>query len=136
VSVGYEHGIEQLINLNHGVTRQHDVVTTKEQEGDGLIEYKDKDDLGKEDTAASIVDNIEKESRVYDEKVFLWGVDEDNRRVDGLRKGRWGDDRVSGIQKHVLDRLDDRSVEYTDFELLNLPIGDDQERCIIVGILY
>jgi len=135
VSVGFKNGIKQLINLNYGATRQHDVVTTKEQEGDGLIEYKDKDDLSKEDTAASIVENIEKEGRNYDEKVFLWGVDEDTRRIDGLRKQRWGDDRVSGVQGHVLDCLADRDVEYTNFELLNLPIGDDRERCIIVGIL-
>ncbi|WP_152418876.1 hypothetical protein [Natronorubrum sulfidifaciens] len=136
VSVGFKNGIKELINLNHGATRQHDVVTTKEQEGDGLIEYKDKDDLSKEDTAASIVENIEKEGRNYDEKLFLWGVDEDTRRIDGLRKQKWGDDRVSGVQRHVLDRLADRDVEYTDFELLNLPIGDEQERCIIVGILH
>jgi len=136
VSVGFKNGIKELINLNHGATRQHDVVTTKEQEGDGLIEYKDKDDLSKEDTAASIVENIEKEGRNYDEKLFLWGVDEDTRRIDGLRKQKWGDDRVSGVQRHVLERLADRDVEYTDFELLNLPIGDEQERCIIVGILH
>ncbi|WP_254862268.1 hypothetical protein [Halovivax gelatinilyticus] len=136
VSIGYKNGLNQLINLNHGATRQHDVVTTKEQEGDGLIEYKDKDDLGKEDTATSIVDNIEKESRNHDEKVFLWGIDEGSRRVDGLRKGRWGDDRVSSIQKHVLDRLEERDMNYTDFELVNLPIGENQERCILVGILY
>lgn len=136
VSVGFKNGIKQLINLNHGATRQHDVVTTKEQEGYGLIEYKDKDDLSKEDTAASIVENIEKEGRNFNEKVFLWGVDEDTRRIDGLRKQKWGDDRVSGVQRHVLNRLADRDVEYTDFRLLNLPIGDEQERCIIVGILY
>lgn len=136
ISVGFKNGIKQLINLSHGATRQHDVVTTKEQEGDGLIEYKDKDDLSKEDTAASIVENIEKEGRKYDEKVFLWGVDEDTRRIDGLRKQKWGDDRVSGVQRHVLDRLADRDVEYTDFELLNPPIGDEQERCIIIGILH
>jgi hypothetical protein len=136
VGIGYRNGLKQLINLNHGATRQRDVVTTKEQEGDGLIEYKDKDDLGKEDTAASIVANIEKESRNHDEKVFLWGIDEGNRHVDGLRKGRWGDDRVSGIQNHVLDRLDERDVNYSDFELVKLPIGEDQERCILAGILY
>jgi len=111
-------------------------VTTKEQEGDGLIEYKDKDDLSKENTAASIVQNIEKEVRDHDEKVFLWGVDEDSRRIDGLRKQKWGDDRVSGVQRHVLERLANRDVEYTEFELLNLPIGNEQERCIIVGILH
>jgi hypothetical protein len=136
LSIGYKNGIRQLINLNHGVTRQHDVVTTKEQEGDGLIEYKDKDDLSKEDTAASIIENIEKESREHDEKVFLWGVDEDTRRIDGLRKQRWGDDRVSGVQQHVLNQLADRDLEYKDFELLNLPIGETQEKCIIVGILH
>jgi hypothetical protein len=136
ISIGFKNGIKELINLNHGATRQHDVVTTKEQEGDGLIEYKDKDDLSKEDTAASIVENIKKESRNYDEKLFLWGVDEDTRRIDGLRKQKWGDDRVSGVQRHVLEELADRDVEYTDFNLLNLPIGDEQERCIIVGILH
>jgi len=136
VSVGFKKGIKQLVNLNHGKTRQHDVVTTKEQEGDGLIEYKDKDDLSKEDTAASIVENIEKESRNSDEKLFLWGVDEDSRRIDGLRKQRWGDDRVSAIQNHVLGRLTDRDIEYNDFELLNPPIGNQQERCIIIGILH
>lgn len=136
VSVGYKNGLKQLINLNHGATRQHDVVTTKEQEGNGLIEYKDKDDLGKEDTAASIVENIQKESRNHDEKVFLWGIDEGSRQVNGLRKGRWGDDRVSSIQKHVLNRLDERDMNYSGFELVNLPIGEDHERCIIAGILY
>lgn len=136
ISIGFKNGIKELINLNHGATRQHDVVTTKEQEGDGLIEYKDKDDLSKEDTAASIVENIKRESRNYDEKLFLWGVDEDTRRIDGLRKQKWGDDRVSGVQRHVLEELADRDVEYTDFNLLNLPIGDEQERCIIVGILH
>lgn len=83
VNVGFKNGINQLINLNYGTTRQHDVVTTKEQEGNGLIEYKDKADLSKEDTAGSIIENIEKESPNHDEKVFLWGIDEDNRRVDG-----------------------------------------------------
>lgn len=136
VSVGFQNGIKQLINLNHGATRQHDVVTTKEQEGNGLIEYKDKDDLGKEDTAASIVDNIEKEGRNHDEKVFLWGIDEETRRVDGLRKQRWGDDRVSSIQSHVLDQLEERAVNCTDFEMVSLPVGEEQERCIITGILY
>jgi hypothetical protein len=136
VNVGFENGIKQLINLNYGATRQHDVVTTKEQEGEGLIEYKDKADLGKDDTADSIVENIQKESRNHDEKVFLWGIDEDNRRVDGLRKQKWGDDRVSGIQTHVIEQLADCDVEYTEFKMLNLPIGDKRERCIIVGILY
>jgi len=136
VNVGFKKGLKQLINLNYGATRQHDVVTTKEQEGDGLIEYKDKADLSKEDTAASIIENIEKESRNHDEKVFLWGIDEDNRRVDGLRKQKWGDDRVSNIQTYTVDRLADCDVECTDFRMLNLPIGEEQERCIIVGILY
>lgn len=136
VNVGFKNGINQLINLNHGATRQHDVVTTKEQEGNGLIEYKDRADLSKEDSAASIMENIVKERRNYDEKVFLWGIDEDTRRVDGLRKQKWGDDRVSSIQRHVLDRLAARDAEYTGFELLNLPIGVEQERCIIVGILH
>ena len=43
---------------------------------------------------------------------------------------------MSGIERHVLDRLTNRDLEYTDFELLNLPISDDQERCIIIGILH
>jgi hypothetical protein len=136
VNVGFKKGLKQLINLNYGATRQHDVVTTKEQEGDGLIEYKDKADLSKEDTAASIIENIEKESRNHDEKVFLWGIDEDNRRLDGLRKQKWGDDRVSNIQTYTVDRLADCDVECTDFRMLNLPIGEEQERCIIAGILY
>ena len=136
ISVGFKNGIKELINLNHGKTRQHDVVTTKEQEGDGLIEYKDKADLSKEDTAANIVENIKKESKNHDEKLFMWGVDEDTRRIDGLRKQKWGDDRVSGVQHHVVEELGDHELEYTDFDLLNLPIGDEQERCIIVGILH
>lgn len=136
VNHGFQNSLKQLINLNHGATRQHDVVTTKEMEGDGLIEYKDKDDLGKEDTAASIVENIEKEYCNHDEKVFLWGIDEETRRVDGLRQQRWGDDRVTGIQNHVLDRLDERKINYTDFEMVNLPLNEGRERCIIAGILY
>jgi hypothetical protein len=136
ISVGFRNGLNQLINLNHGAPRQHDVVTTKEKEGDGLIEYKDKDDLSKENTADSIVRNIEKESQNHDEKVFLWGIDEDTRRIDGLRKQRWGDDRVSGVQHHVIDQLTSQGIEYTNFELLNLPIGKKQDKCIIAGILH
>ncbi|MDG5760655.1 hypothetical protein QA600_15065 [Natronococcus sp. A-GB1] len=137
VEVGFKRGLDQVINLNHGTPRQHDVVTTKEHDGTGLIEYKDRADLTqKEDAAESIVDNIEKERKRHDEKVFLWGVDEETRRIDGLRKQRWDDDRVSGIQSHVDKKLEERTVEYNDFELLNLPVGDEREKCIIVGVLY
>lgn len=134
VSVGFKNGLKQIINLNHGATRQHDVVTTKEQEGAGLLEYKDRDDLGKEDTAASIVKNIDKEYLSNDEKVFLWGIDEESRLIEGLRQQRWGDDRVSGIQKHVLRELEELDIEYTEFNMLKLPL--DSERCIIAGILH
>lgn len=134
VSMGFKNGLKQLINLNHGATRQHDVVTTKEQEGAGLIEYKDRDDLGKKNTAASIVENIDRKRPNNEEKVFLWGIDEETRRIDGLRQQRWGDDRVSNIQKHVLRELDGRDIEYTDFDLVKLPL--DSERCIIAGILH
>jgi hypothetical protein len=135
-SVGFENGLKQLINLNSGATRQHDVVTTKENDGDGLIEYKDRDDLGKEDTAACVVENIQKERRNNDKKVFLWGFDEKTRQLDGLRKGRWGDDRVSGVQDHVRERLDEREIDYEVFRMLNFPIGEGGENCIIAGIIY
>lgn len=132
----FENGIRQIINLNHGTTRQHAVVTTKEQQGNGLIEYKDKADLGKEDPAKSIVENIQKEKKEHDEKVFLWGIDEKSRRVDGLRKQKWGDDRVSGIEEEVVNRLREEDIEYTEYEMFSLPIGEDESRCILIGILH
>lgn len=82
-SVRFKNGIEQLITLNHGATRQHDGVTRRKG-GDWPIEYEDVP--GKEDTAASIVGNIEKGDRNDDEEVYLWGIVEDTRRIDGLRK--------------------------------------------------
>lgn len=132
----FRKGINQLININHGAARNRDVVSSKENEHGGLIEYKNKKDLEKGDAAGEIVANIKTELKNFDEKVFLWGVTEQTRELDGLRTQSWNDDRVTNIEERINQRLQDDGIDYTDFHMQPIPLGDEGNRWIIAGLLY
>lgn len=83
-----------------------------------------------------IVKRIKTEKKQFDEKVFLWGVTEQTRDLDGLRTQSWNDDRVTSIQSIVNERLEEESIEYTDFVMQPLPLNGDGERWVIAGMLY
>jgi len=131
----FREGLRQIINLNRGSPRYKDVVTTKEKEVGGLIEYKDKDDLKKDKPVDSIVENIEKELDTYENKLFLWGINEKTRRIEGLRKQRWGDDRVTSLEKKVSEVLNQKDISVNEFKMINIPLGEG-EYCILIGVVY
>ncbi|OUJ18304.1 hypothetical protein AMET1_1215 [Methanonatronarchaeum thermophilum] len=133
VNEQFNSGINQIIKLQHGFTKRNKTITTKEN---SLIEYKDRDDLSKDKPFSSIIDNIEKESREINYKVFLWGIDEESRSIDGLRKQRWGDDRIDSLEEKVNRDLDDRNTEVSKFYLFSVPIGEKNQKCILVGVFY
>ncbi|MFW5895452.1 MAG: hypothetical protein ACOCT9_01780 [archaeon] len=131
----FQEAIIQIINLNTGSPRYKDVVTTKEMEVGGLIEYKDKDDLKKDRAVESIIENIEKALDIHKNKLFLWGINEETRRIEGLRKQMWGDDRVTILEKKTLEKLKQKETSIHDFKMINIPL-DEGDYCILIGIVY
>jgi hypothetical protein len=132
----FQKGIDQLININHGAARNRDVVSSKENEYGGLIEYKNKKDLEKKDAATEIVANIKTKLKDSDEKVFLWGIPEQTRELDGLNTQSWNDDRVTNIEERVNEQLQEDSFDYTDYHMQIIPLGDNGDRWIIAGLIY
>ena len=137
VSDPYEEALKQIINVNIGSTRDKDVVSTKEQEGSGLIEYKNRQSLEKSSPHQEIVSQIETAiNRGISQKIFLWGFTEQTRQIDGLETQKWNDDRVSGIESAVTGELDGRGIDYHDFNMLNLELGNDGEKWVIAGLFH
>lgn len=132
----FKKGINQLININHGSARNRDVVSSKENEHGGLIEYKNKKDLEKDDAASEIVSNIKTKLKDSSEKVFLWGIPEQTRELDGLNTQSWNDDRVTSIEERVNKKLQQTNFDYTDFNMQIIPLGDNGDRWIIAGMIY
>lgn len=133
----FENAIDQIININSGNPRDRAVVSTKENEGPGLIEYKNRQDLETDDVATTIVDRIETERRNgNDRKIFLWGFTEQTRQIDGFETQSWNDDRVSSIEDHVKEQLTDKNINYNDFILQPIELGPDGDRWAITGVFY
>ena len=132
----FRRGLERIIQLNTG-GREFGPVGTKENDGDGLIEYKNAKDLDQGDPKEKIVERIETEKKKgMDEKIFFWGITEQTREIDGLRTQSWNDDRLSGIQQLVQEELDKRGIEYEGFELRPIEQDVEGKRWVITGILY
>jgi hypothetical protein len=112
------------------------VVSGKENEYGGLIEYKNKKDLEKDDAASEIVCNIKTKLKDSSEKVFLWGIPEQTRELDGLNTQSWNDDRVTTIEEHVNKQLQEDNFDYTDYHMQIIPLGDNGDRWIIAGLIY
>lgn len=137
VNQSFNRGLQQLININEGSPRNQDVVTTREGEGDGLIEYKNRQDIETDDPAESIVSRIKTEkNKGFDTKIFLWGITEQSRNFDGLSTQEWNDDRVSGIETHVHAKLEDKNIQFNGFDMRPIPLGANGDKWVIAGILY
>lgn len=128
-------GIEKIIKKEGGIQSDQKLVSTKENEGNGIIEYKDRDDLDRGDPADSITDVVKNED-IQNGKVIIWGINEEKRTIEGLRKGRFGDDRVSAIEGQVIDNLDDSGKSYSDFYLRSVPIDEKGESLVLVATVY
>lgn len=131
VSDQMESAIDQIINLNTGRVRNKDVVTTKETP-DGIIEFKDKGELEKKRSAESIADNIDTKVNPDSSKIFLFGIDEETKKIEGLRKQKWDEDRLTGVQNKVESKLDDKKCQ-KDFEIVPVPLGETAEKLIAIG---
>lgn len=133
----FEHGVDQIININSGNPRNQAVVSTKENEGPGLIEYKNRQDLETDDASSSVVDHIETEKgKGQDMKIFLWGFTEQTRQINGFETQSWNDDRVSSIEKQVKEQLSEKGIDYNDFLLQSIELGSDGDRLAITGVFY
>lgn len=133
----FSNAIDQIININSGNPRDQAVVSTKENEGPGLIEYKNRQDLETEDPAATIVDHIQTEQRNgQDRKIFLWGFTEQSRQIDGFETQSWNDDRISSIEEQVNDLLNEENIDYNEFILQPIELGANGDRWAITGVFY
>lgn len=133
----FGNAVDQIININSGNPRDQAVVSTKENEGPGLIEFKNRQDLETQDPAAVIVENIQSEQRNgHDRKIFLWGFTEQSRQIDGFETQSWNDDRVSSIEARTRELLDREGVSYNDFILQPIELGPNGDRWAITGVLY
>jgi hypothetical protein len=134
----FQSGLHQLININSGNQQNNDVVSTNENESAGLIEYKNKTDLESSDNPANtIADHIESErGKGHREKVFLWGITEQSRELDGFSTQSWNDDRIESIRSFAKEELNNRGIDYEEFLLRSIELSSEGDRWIIYGMIY
>lgn len=132
----FENSIKQLINIEHGAVRNRDVVSSKENEYGGLIEFKNKQDLENDDPAAKIVSNIKTKLKNQGKKIFLWGYPEQTRELDGLNTQSWNDDRVASIERRVNNQLQDDNFTHNNYSMHIIPLGNQGDRWTIAGVIY
>jgi|GEM_PF-3010458 len=137
VEGAFQHGLRQILNVSTGNPRDRAVVSTKENEGGALVEYKNAKSLEGDDPAGTIVDYIKTEHRKDNGvKVFMFGFTEQNRQIEGFDTQSWNDDRVSSIEDRVKELMDDEGISYGGFLLQNIELGDTGDRWAIVGMVY
>lgn len=131
----FEAGINQIINVNEGQAKHRGVVTAKEGDGGGLIQFKDRDELDKESPEESIYSSLKTYDKEDNSKLIFFGVDEDERAFNGLRTSRFDDDRVEALESQVNDKLEDDEDIEREFEILPpMPLGPDKSRCVLLGM--
>ncbi|WP_224447008.1 hypothetical protein [Haloprofundus salilacus] len=129
--------LSQIINIYTGNPSDGATVSTKENEGIPLIEYKNKLHLEGDDPAAKIISEIETEDgKGVDTKVILWGFTEQSRVVDGFSSQSWNDDRISNIENVVRQRLQDIDLEHKEFMMQPIPLDTSGERMAITGVYF
>jgi len=133
----FQNGLNQILNVNTGNPKDKDVISKKENEETGLIEYKNAKSLESDDPATKIVGYIETEKRNNNNmKVFMFGFTEQNRRIEGFDTQSWNDDRVAGIEKDVRSELDGSGIDYEGFMLQSVELGSAGDRWAIIGMVY
>lgn len=132
-----ENSLNQIINIYTGNPANGATVSTKENEASNLVEYKNKIHLEGNDPAENIFDEIKTEQRKgVDTKVFMWGFTEQNREVDGFSSQSWNDDRISGIEKAVKNRLSGDGLGHKEFMMQPIPLDNNGNRMAITGVFF
>lgn len=129
--------LDQTINIYSGNPANGDQISTKENEGPGIVEYKNRIHLENGDAAKKIVSEIETErGKGHEAKVFLWGFTEQNRRLNGLNTQSWGDDRLASIEQRTQEELTDRGVEFQEFLLQPVNMDGTGDYIAVVGVFF
>jgi hypothetical protein len=133
----FERALDQLFNIYSGNPPDGATISTKENEGPHLVEYKNRQHLENGDASSIIVEEIQKEKRKgNDTKIFLWGFTEQSRQVDGLSTQSWGDDRIANIEERVQEVLTEKSIEHTEYMMQPVNLDGDGDRIAVTGIFF
>lgn len=132
-----ERAFQQIINIYTGNPSNGATVSTKENEGLDLVEYKNKLHLEAEDPTEQILSEIEIEERKgVGTKVFMWGFTEQSREVDGFSSQSWNDDRISGIERRVKEKLSESGSGHKEFILQPINLDGCGDRMAITGVYF
>lgn len=133
----FKAAIDQLIKIYSGNPANGDVISTKENEGPGIVEYKNRIHLENGDSAEKIVEEIGKErNKGNDAKVFLWGFTEQSRSLDGLNTQSWNDDRLTNIEERVQTSLNSSDIRFEEFLLQPVNLDGNGDYIAVVGIIF
>ena len=132
-----ENAFGQIINIYTGNPANGATVSTKENEANNLVEYKNKIHLEGDDPGKTVFEEIKTEQRKgIDTKVFMWGFTEQNREVDGFSSQSWNDDRISGIEKAVKSKLSEEGLSHKEFMMQPIPLDNKGDRMAITGVFF
>lgn len=133
----FERALDQLFNIYSGNPPDGATISTKENEGPHLVEYKNRQHLENGDAASKILEEIQKEKRKgNDTKIFLWGFTEQSRQIDGLSTQSWGDDRINNIEERVQKALTEEGVEHTEYLMQPINLDGNGDRIAVTGIFF
>lgn len=129
--------ISQIVDIYAGNPQDGDPVSTKENEGPNVIEFKNAKHLEKENPDEHIADLIETEvNKGARMKVVMWGFTEQTREINGLDTQSWGDDRITDVEKHTRSELEDRGVEFDRFMMQPIELGNTGRKLAVTGVFY
>jgi len=131
------HALDQLVEIYTGNPPDGATISTKENEGPDLVEYKNKTHLSNGNSAQTVIKEVETEKRKGNSsKIFLWGFTEQNRRIEGFSSQSWGDDRISDIEGKVEEGLSENSINFERFMMQPVELDHSGSRKVIIGILF
>lgn len=132
-----EKALQQIVNIYTGNPSDGATVSTKENEGPELVEFKNKLHLENDDPATKILGEIQTEKQKgVTTKVFMWGFTEQNREVEGFSSQSWNDDRISGIERRVREQLSESGAGHREFMMQPIPLDGSGDRMAITGIYF
>jgi len=132
-----ETALDQIINIYSGNPADGATVSTKENEGGNIVEYKNKQFLESDDPASDILNEIKTEQQKgVDTKVFMWGFTEQSREIDGFPSQSWNDDRIAGIEQAVRDYLSEEGMKSREFMMQPINLDGSGDRMAITGVFF
>ncbi|OTF01897.1 hypothetical protein B9G49_01235 [Halorubrum sp. SD683] len=132
-----ETAFHQIINIYSGNPADGATVSTKENEGENIVEYKNKQFLESGDPAKDILEEIKTEQQKgVDTKVFMWGFTEQSREIDGFPSQSWNDDRIAGIEQAVREYLSEEGMTSREFMMQPINLDGSGDRMAITGVFF